>query len=72
MWSTPTPFVSIPEKVNLIEVDLLFPLFEIVLLLPSTAEVIEVVGGIVSTVQVNDAGLESLFPALSSEKTVKV
>src|SRR5688572_29280335 len=50
-WPTPTP-LSVPEKANLIEVDSLLPLFETVLLLPSTAETIEVVGAVVSTVHV--------------------
>ena len=67
-----TPPVSVPEKLNLIEVDSLLPLSEIVLLLPSTAEIIEVIGGVVSTVHVKEAGVESLFPALSSDITVKV
>jgi hypothetical protein len=57
--------MSVPVKANLIEVDSLLPLFEIVLLLPSTAETIEVVGAVVSTVHVNAAGVKSLFPALS-------
>ncbi len=70
--ATPTPSWSVPEKVNLIEVDSLLPLFEIVLLLPSTAESIEVVGEVVSTLHVNEAGLKSLFPALSSERTLNV
>jgi hypothetical protein len=64
--------VSVPEKANLIEVDSLLPLFAMVLLLPSTAETIEVVGAVVSTVHVNEAGVESLFPALSRERTVNV
>ena len=50
-WPTPTP-LSVPEKANLIEVDSLLPLFEMVLLLPSTAETIEVEGAVVSTVHV--------------------
>jgi hypothetical protein len=62
----------VPEKLNLIEVDSLLPLSEIVLLLPSIAEIIEVIGGVVSTVQVKEAGVESLFPALSSDLTLNV
>ena len=37
------------------------------LLLPSVAEFMEVVGGTVSTVQLNEAGDEPLFPTLSSD-----
>ena len=40
-------------------------------LLPSVAERIEVSGGTVSMVQLNDAGDGSLFDELSSENTLK-
>ena len=52
----PTPFVSLPENVKVIDVDLVLLPLVTALLLPSVAELIEVVGGVVSTVQVNDAG----------------
>ena len=47
-------------------------LLVIVLLLPSMAELIIVVGSMVSTVQLNDAGEGSLFVELSTDKTSKV
>ena len=40
--------------------------------LPSVALLIESRGDDVSTIQLNDAGVKSLFPALSSDITVKV
>jgi hypothetical protein len=68
----PTPPVSLPENAKVIEVDLVVLLLVTALLLPSVAEFIEVVGGVVSTVQVNDAGEASLFVELSTDKTSKV
>jgi hypothetical protein len=68
----PTPPVSLPENVKIIEVDLVVPPLVTALLLPSVAEFIEVVGGVVSTVHVNDAGEGSLFVELSTDKTSKV
>jgi uncharacterized membrane protein len=47
--------VSVPENVNVIEVDLVVPPFVTALLLPSTDEFMEVAGGVVSTFQVNEA-----------------
>ncbi len=69
---TPTPPPSLLLKSNLIEVESLIPLFEIVPLLPSTADSIVVAGAVVSTVHVNEAGVKSLFPALSSDRTLNV
>jgi hypothetical protein len=46
-------------------VDVVLPPVVTVFLLPSMAEVIEVVGGAVSMVQLNDEGVGSLFPTLS-------
>jgi hypothetical protein len=68
----PTPPVSLPENVKIIEVDLVVPPLVTALLLPSVAEFIEVVGGVVSTVHVNDAGDVSLFLALSTDNTLNV
>jgi hypothetical protein len=68
----PTPFVSLPENAKVIDVDLVVPPLVTALLLPSVAEFIEVVGGVVSTVQVNDAGDASLFLELSTDNTLNV
>jgi hypothetical protein len=54
------------------DVEVVLPPVVTVFLLPSMAEVIEVVGGTVSTVQLNEAGDEPLFPALSSDNTLNV
>ena len=61
------PPVSLPEKAKVMEVDLVVPLLVTALLLPSVAEFMEVFGGTVSTVQLNEAGDEPLFPTLSSD-----
>ena len=58
--------MSIPENVNVIDVDLVLPSFATALLLPSTAESILAVEGTVSMVQLNEVGDETLFPTLSS------
>jgi hypothetical protein len=62
-WSTPP--VSVPENANFIEVDLVVPPLVTALLLPSVAEFMEVAGGVVSTLHVNDEGDGLVFPALS-------
>ena len=49
--SIPTPPVSLPENSNITALDLVLLLLVIVLLLPSMAELIIVVGAMVSTVQ---------------------
>src|SRR5918995_7296032 len=57
--------VSVPENVNVMEFDrVLLSLVRLFLLL-STTESIEVVGGEVSIVQLNNAGDESRFTTLS-------
>jgi hypothetical protein len=61
----PAPPISVPENVKVIEVDLVVPPLVTALLLPSVAEFIEVAGGVVSTVHVNDAGDGPTFPTLS-------
>ena len=71
-WSIPTPPVSLPENSIITALDLVLLLLVIVLLLPSMAELIIVVGSMVSTVQINDAGEGSLFVELSTDKTSKV
>ena len=71
-WSMPTPPVSLPENINVIEVDLVVLPLVTSLLLPSVAEFIEVAGGVVSIDHVNDAGEGSLFVELSTDKTSKV
>jgi hypothetical protein len=70
-WSIPTP-VSLPENSKVRALDLVLLLLVIVLLLPSMAELIMVVGAMVSTFQLNDAGEGSLFVELSTDKTSKV
>ena len=67
----PTP-VSLPENVNVIEVDEVLSLLSIVWLLPSVADFIEVTGDIVSTVQLNKAGDGLVFPTLSLENIFKL
>src|SRR5678815_1629151 len=69
-WSTPTPPVSLPENSNITEFDFVLLLLVIVMLFPSMAVVIFVVGGIVSTFQVNNSGERSLLPTLSLENTL--
>jgi hypothetical protein len=54
------------------EVDLVVPPLVTALLLPSVAEVIELAGGVVSTVHLNDDGDVSLFVELSTDSTLKV
>jgi hypothetical protein len=54
------------------EVDLVVPPLVTVLLLPSVAELIDVAGGLVSRVHVNDDGDVSLFLELSTDSTLKV
>jgi hypothetical protein len=48
------------------EVDLVLPPLVTALLLPSVAEFMEVAGGVVSTVHVNDDEDGPMFPTLSS------
>jgi hypothetical protein len=64
--------VSLPENVNVIDVDLVVPPLVTTLLLPSTDEFMEVLGAVVSTVHVKEAGDVSLFLELSTESTLKV
>jgi hypothetical protein len=64
----PTPPVSLPENLIVIDADLVLPSLVTVLLLPSVAESTLVVGDAVSTVQLNEAGDEPLFPTLSSDR----
>src|SRR4029078_2668951 len=71
MWSTPKPPVSLPENSNITELDLVLLLLVIARIFPSTILVIFVIGAIVSTFQVNLAGVRSLFPTLSFENTLK-
>src|SRR6476469_9875791 len=71
-WSIPTPPVSLPENANVIEVDLVLPSLVTMLLLPSVAESILVDGATVSTVQLNKAGVDPLFPTLSSDLIFKI
>jgi len=54
------------------EVDELFALLSKVRLLPSIAEFMEVAGGIVSTVQLIEAGCDPTFPTLSFESILKL
>jgi hypothetical protein len=68
----PTPPVSLPEKAKVIEVDLVLPPLVTELWLTSTIEFIMVVGGVVSTVHLNNAGERSLFVEVSSDNTAKV
>src|ERR1044071_8092060 len=68
----PMPAVSLPENANVMEVDLVVPPLATALLLPSVAEFMEVFGGTVSTVQLNEAGDEPLFPTLSSDLMSRV
>ena len=70
--STPAPPVSLPENPSVIDFDLVLLPLVILLLLPSTAVLIVVMGGTVSTVQLNDAGDGSLFADLSSDITLKI
>ena len=63
-WFTPVP-LSVPEKAKVMDVDVVLPPAVTFFLLPSMAEVIEVVGGAVSMVQLNDEGVGSLFLTLS-------
>ena len=66
------PPVSLAENSKEIELeDVLLPGTR-KLLLPSVAEYIEAEGGSVSTVQLNDEGVEPTFPTLSSDITAKV
>ena len=69
-WSTPP--VSVPENVNVIDVDLVVPSFVTALLLPSTDEFIEVAGGVVSTVHVNVEGEGLVFPTVSWALTLRI
>jgi hypothetical protein len=66
----PTPLFSIPplsiaENENVAEFEDVLPLSDIAELLPLETEIIGVVGGTESTVQLNDADDTSLFPTLS-------
>ena len=65
-WFTPVP-VSLPEKARVMDVEVVLPPVVTVFLLPSMAEVIEVVGGTVSMVQLNDEGVGSIFLTLSED-----
>src|SRR5678809_1581954 len=67
----PTP-VSLPENINVIEVDLVLLPLVTVALLPSVADLMAVEGGVVSTVHVNDDGDGLIFPTLSSALTSKI
>ena len=60
-----TPPSSVAENENVAEFEDVLPLLDITDLLPLETETIEVVGGTVSTVQLNDARDTSLFPTLS-------
>ena len=76
-WFIPTPLpssppVSLAENANVIELDDVLPPVLNVVLLPSVAEIIVVVGETVSTVHVNDAGDGSLFVELSSASTLNI
>src|SRR6476646_8476678 len=64
-WAIPTPPVSLPENANVVEVDLVLDPLVMAFLLPSVAESILVVGAVVSTFQLSEAGDGSLFPILS-------
>ena len=68
----PTPPVSFPENATVIEVDFVVAPLVMAFLLPSVAESILVVGAVVSTFQLNDAGDGSLFPTLSCALTCSV
>src|SRR5206468_10141317 len=68
----PMPPVSLPENAKVMEVDLVVPALVTALLFPSVAEFMEVFGGTVSTVQLNDEGAEALFPTLSSDNILSV
>ena len=68
----PTPFpalppLSNPENVIIAELEEELPPLIRELLLPSVAESILVDGATVSTVQLSEAGVGSLFPTLSSD-----
>jgi len=67
----PTP-ASLPVNVAVIEVDFVLPSFISVLLLLSMTVLIVVVGGIVSTVQLNNAGVVLILPTLSCAMTMNV
>ena len=60
-----TPPLSMAENENVAEFEDVLPLLDIAELLPLETETIEVVGGTVSTFQLNDARDTSLFPTLS-------
>jgi hypothetical protein len=66
------PPESVPVKVNSIEVDELLSLFSNVWLLPSVIELMELNGGIVSTVQLNEIGDDLILPTLSLENNFRV
>jgi hypothetical protein len=76
-WLIPTPEsslppVSFPENSKVIESEfVLVPLSNMVLF-PSIAAVIVVVGATVSTVQVSDAGEKLTFPTRSTALTLNV
>src|SRR5512145_891215 len=67
----PTP-VSLPEKVNVTELDLVFVPFVMASSIPSIAKSMLVVGAVVSTVHVNDAGDGLIFPTLSLALTSRI
>ncbi len=67
-----SPPVSLPENNIVIEFDEVFPPGNMMFPLPSITLSIESRGSKVSTIHVNVAGLESLFLALSTDKTVNV
>src|SRR4030095_10168724 len=66
------PPVSLPVNEIVAELDDVLPSLDSKFPLPSVAVLIEIRGEDVSTVHVKEAGVESLFPALSSDITVKV
>src|SRR5678816_2249361 len=76
-WLIPAPLtslppVSLPENSNDMELELVLVPLATMVLLPSVAALIDVVGDRVSTFQVNDAGDELIFPTLSCALTLNV
>src|SRR5206468_4190751 len=68
---TPAP-ASLPVNVAVIEVDFVLPSFISVLLLLSMTVLMAVVGGFVSTVQLNNAGAVLILPTLSLALSLKL
>ena len=76
-WLIPTPEsslppVSSPENSKDIESELVMVPLSRIVLFPSTALLIVVVGATVSTVQVNEAGEKLIFPTWSTALTLSV